>query len=59
MESALKHIVLFVLAAVFLFVMFVIGICIADEHEKDKNRKRGNLRITVDKDLDKRFKNNK
>ena len=59
MESALKYIVLLVLAAIFLIVMFVIGMCINDFHEERKMRKKGNLHITVDKDWNKRFKNNK
>lgn len=62
METALKYIVLLVLAAVFLFVMFVIGMCINDFYEERKMRKmrkKSNLHITVDKDWNKRFKNNK
>ena len=59
MAFAVKCIVIFILALILLFTIFVVAVCINEECEKKRNREKGNLHITVDRDWEKRFKNNK
>ena len=59
MSILLRWIIFILLSVAVVIFMYAIMISLAEENEKRKNRKRGNLHLTVDKGWEKRFKNKK